>query len=154
MLLTVARRYMRDADSARDILQEAFIRIFQAIDKYRATGSFEGWMRRIVITTALKTLDRSWFRRELPGLECVPTPALEPEVFTEMGAEELMQVIARLPEGFRQVFNLYVVEGYSHQEIGELLGIAESTSRSQLSRARQLLQVQIMKRESIGHESV
>jgi RNA polymerase sigma-70 factor (ECF subfamily) len=149
MLMTVARRYVRDEASAKDVLQDALIRIFGAIDRYKPIGSFEAWMRRIVITTALQALDKSWYRRELPGLEEENDQIVIPEVYARLGAEELMKLIADLPDGFRQIFNLNVVEGYRHTEIAEMLGITESTSRSQLTRARKLLQKQILQREKL-----
>lgn len=149
MLMTVARRYVRDEASAKDVLQDALIRIFGAIDRYKPTGSFEAWMRRIVITTSLQALDRSWYRRELPGLESTMDLQVAPEVYAHFGAEELLKLISGLPDGFRQIFNMYIIEGYRHAEIAAMLGITESTSRSQLTRARKLLQQQILQREKL-----
>ncbi len=144
MLISVARRYVRDADMAQDVLQDAYIRIFRYIGKYQPTGSFEAWMRRIVITTALKTIEKKSYRNEINCIEDISQPGVPPEIYSQMGKKELMEVIDSLPGGFRQVFCLYVIEGYSHAEIGEMLGISESTSRSQLTRARQQLRKLIL----------
>lgn len=150
MLMTVSRRYAPDDNSAQDILQEAFIKIFRHIHKYKPTGSFTAWMRRIVVNTALQTFDKSCFRQEITGLDVVMGRACtSPDAYADLGAEELMGLIAQLPDGFRQVFNLYVLEGFNHREIGELLNITESTSRSQLTRARSYLRKMLTRQEKI-----
>lgn len=149
LLMTVSRRYTQNTETAKDVLQEAFIKIFRYLPKYEPRGSFEGWMKKIVITCALQYINRSSFKKEKIGLDQLEESAVAPDVFNQMGAEELIRLIARLPEGFREVFNLYVIEGYSHKEIGELLKINESTSRSQLTRARKLLQKQLNQMEKI-----
>lgn len=140
MLLTVCRRYARDESMAKDVLQETLIRIFQNIGKYRDSGSFEAWMRKIAVRRSLQWLEKSHFRYEIHA-EVVPDREINvPEIYHQLGAEEIMNLIGELPSGFRTVFNLYVVEGYSHKEIGDLLNITENTSRSQLARARKVLQ--------------
>ena len=150
MLMTVARRYSSNRHVAEDVLQEALIRIFKAIPQYQPYGSFEAWMRRIVVTTALQSLDKSWHRNENGIPEQAEEPYMMPEVYAQLGAEELLALIAKLPEGFRQIFNLYVIEQYPHTEIAIMLGITESTSRSQLTRAKRLLQNMIAQREKIN----
>lgn len=132
---------------AEDILQDALINILRHIIHYEERGSFEAWMKRIVINTALKSFKKSSFKNEVMELDQVPIKPIDPEVYSKMGAEELMALINQLPHGFREVFNLYSIEGYSHKEITELLGISESTSRSQLTRARALLRRQLAARE-------
>ncbi|MDZ4681735.1 MAG: RNA polymerase sigma factor [Saprospiraceae bacterium] len=149
MLFTVARRYGRDRHAAEDVLQDALMKIFRAIPKYEPTGSFEAWMRRIVVTTALQALDKSWHQRESGNLDYAEEPVAPPDIYARMGAEELLQLIAKLPDGFRQIFNLHIIEQYPHTEIAVLLGITESTSRSQLTRARCLLQSMIAEREKV-----
>jgi len=149
MLFTVARRYGRDRHAAEDVLQDALLKIFRAIPKYEQTGSFEAWMRRIVVTTALQALDKNWIQRENGNMDFIVEPVAPPDVYSQLGAEELLQLIARLPEGFRQIFNLHIIEQYPHTEIAVMLGITESTSRSQLTRARRLLQSMIAEREKI-----
>lgn len=149
MLMTVSRRYARDEAFAQDILQEALIKILNGIPKYKAIGSFEAWMRRIVITTALQQLDKACFRREISGLESIQEASILPDVYAQLGAEELMDLIRTLPDGYREIFNLNVIEGYTHKEISELLNISESTSRSQLTRAKKWLQNALIQREKI-----
>ncbi len=147
--MTVSRRYSRDNETAKDNLQEAFIKIFRYIGKYKPTGSFTAWMRRIVINTSLQSLDKSCFKREISGLdELQNQPSTPPEAYSHLGAEELLDLIQQLPNGFRQVFNLNILEGYNHREISELLGITESTSRSQLLRARNYLKKMLAKRDN------
>ncbi len=139
MLLTVSRRYTPKRLSPEDILQDAFIRIFKSIDQFDENkGSLEGWMRRIVINTALKKLDRKFMKQEV-SVEVFQDPILLPTVYDQMEAEDVMTLIATLPDGYRQVFNLYVIEGYSHKEIAALIGIREASSRSNLSRAKTIL---------------
>ncbi len=140
MLMTVSRRYASDEAMAKDILQESLIRIFSQIDKYQPTGSFEAWLRRITVRTALNWLDRKYLRREIMPPEMDDSEGIDPSVFDRLGAEEILSLVQKLPPGFRAVFNLYVIEGYSHQEISDLLQISESASRSQLSRAKKMLQ--------------
>ena len=149
LLMTVSRRYSRDAESAKDILQEALIRIIKSIPNYTEQGSFEAWMKRITINTALKYFDKSSFKNEVFILEDINDRNVLPEVYAQFEAEELMALIDKLPNGFREVFNLHAIEGFSHKEIGGIMGITESTSRSQLTRARSLLKKQLTIREKI-----
>ncbi|MEM6965250.1 MAG: RNA polymerase sigma factor [Bacteroidota bacterium] len=142
-LLAVCIRYTRHRMEAEDILQDAFIKIFKNLEKYEGKGSFEGWMRRIAVNTALKNYNRSSFQKEKIGLEDYQENALAPEVIASLHEEELLKVIGELPTGYKAVFNLYVIEGYSHKEIADQLEIKESTSRSQLVKARKMLQVKI-----------
>ena len=142
MLMTVCRRYARDEASSKDILQEAFIRIFSNIQKYKPSGSFEGWMRKITVNCALQWIDKKHFRNEVFHID-VPEMNMDPEVYSQLGMEEIILMIQELTPSLRAVFNLNIVEGYSHKEISELLGISESSSRSNLVRARQVLQTRI-----------
>lgn len=148
-MLTVCRRYTRHQMEAEDILQDAFIKIFDNISKFQGKGSFEGWIRRIVVNTALKNYQKSSFQKERIGLEPFDDRPLEPTAVSNLQEEELLDLIAQLPDGYRIVFNLYVIEGYSHKEIADMLEIGESTSRSQLVKARKLLKDQIMKLQTI-----
>lgn len=142
-LLAVALRYARQPAEAEDILQEAFIRIFENLREFQFKGSLEGWMRRIVINVAIKHYQRKYFSQEQTPLEQVADPWEEPGVYAQLGEAELLGLIGQLPEGYRLVFNLYAIEGYSHKEIADLLGIQEGTSRSQLVKARTMLQNQL-----------
>jgi RNA polymerase sigma factor (sigma-70 family) len=147
MLMTVARRYARDDHAAKDILQEAFIRIFKAIGQYEHKGVFAAWLRRITVNAALQQADRSAYHKEQYILEDQAHPLVSPEALQALQAEDLIKMVQCLPEGFRVVFNLYAMDGYSHDEIAEMLGIAPGTSRARLTRARQFLQNMILTQE-------
>ena len=143
-MMAVCLRYGRDYDTAQDLMQEGFIKVFTAIDSYTGNGSFEGWIRRIFINTALEYLRRNDILRETVDIDdSEPMQEIDYSTVEQMSADELMELVAELPTGFRTVFNLFVVEGYNHKEIGEMLGITESTSRSQLTRAKKWLQKRI-----------
>jgi len=135
LLMAVSRRYARDAESAKDILQEALIKIIKAIPNYKEQGNFEAWIKRIVINTALRFFDKGSFRNELYMIDDVPEKSIDPDVYSNMAADELVSIIDQLPTAYRTIFNLHAIEGYSHKEISVMIGIEESTSRSQLTRA-------------------
>ena len=139
--LTICMRYLKDREHAEDVMIESFMKIFDKLPQFQSKGSFEGWMKRIVVTQALMAL------RSSPQLTVSLDEAEDsfdgPEEMTHLEAEELMELVRNLPLGYRTVFNLYAIEGYSHQEIGVLLGITESTSKSQLNRARSVLKEKI-----------
>ena len=140
-MMAMYMRYGRDYDTAQDLMQEGFIKVFTAIDSYTGNGSFEGWVRKIFINTALEYLRRNDILRETVDIDDnEPLQEIDASTVEQMSADELMELIAELPAGFRTVFNLFVVEGYNHKEIGTMLGITESTSRSQLTRAKKWLQ--------------
>lgn len=149
VLFTVSRQYARFQHEAEDILQDAFIRIFDKLGSFRHDGSLEGWMRKITVQTALKRYQRIRYQKEQAGTELLPEAANLPEILSQLHEEELLRLIGTLPDGYRVVFNLSVIEGYSHQEIAQTLGIGESTSRSQLAKARGLLQQKIQELEKI-----
>ena len=149
-MLTVCRRYARHQMEAEDILQDAFIKVFDNIAKFQFKGSFEGWVRRVVVNTALKNYQKSSFQKERIGLEPYDDRPLEPTAISHLQEEELLKLINNLPDGYRVVFNLYVIEGYSHKEIADTLEIGESTSRSQLVKARKMLKDQILKLQTIA----
>lgn len=144
IMMSVCIRYAGDMDTAQDILQEAFIKIFASLDTYIGKGSLEGWIRRIVVNTALETLRKNDILREtVDWEEAWSSVTIENEAIEKLSADELMTVIASLPTGFRTVFNMFAIEGYSHKEIASALGINESSSRSQYNRARNLIQRKI-----------
>jgi len=149
-MLSVCVRYTRHRMEAEDILQDSFIKVFDNLHKFKFKGSLEGWIRRIVINTALKNYDRKRFSHEQIGLEYTSEHGAEPSIYGHMQREDLLRLIASLPEGYRLVFNLYAIEGYSHKEIAGMLGIGESTSRSQLVKARKMLQAQLEKMQKIA----
>ncbi|MGV3596359.1 MAG: RNA polymerase sigma factor [Bacteroidota bacterium] len=139
-MLVVCLRYCRSRQEAEDILQDGFIRVFDNIKKFSFNGSFEGWVRRIMINCALRNYRKSSYQKEQIGIaEDYDIPE-DTGVYDKLSEKELMVMINDLPEGYRMVFNLYAIEGYSHKEIADTLGINEGTSRSQLNKARKQLQ--------------
>ena len=143
-MMAVCLRYMGNREDAEDILQEGFVTLFTKLDSYQGTGSFEGWARRIFVNTALMHLRRT----DALGLsddisEARTLYSEEATPVQKMGYKELMRLIEALPPDARTVFNMYVIEGYSHKEIAEALGCTEATSRSKLQRARLRLQEMI-----------
>lgn len=140
-------RYMGSREEAEDVLQDGFVTLFSKLDSYSGEGSFEGWARRIFVNTALMRLRKNDVINESDDIDTAWDVKSEgPTAIQDIGYRELMQMISGLSSGFRTVFNLYVVEGYSHKEIAEMLGISENTSRSQLQRARMILQDKIKNR--------
>ena len=125
------------------MLQESFIRVFNNIAQYRFEGSLEGWIRRIVIHTALRLLQKKKIRFAEINDDMDVEQSMSVDGIATLGAEELLKLISALPDGYRVVFNLYVLEGYDHNEIAAMLDINAATSRSQLSKARKVLQTQI-----------
>ncbi|MGY3088543.1 RNA polymerase sigma factor (sigma-70 family) [Hymenobacter sp. UYAg731] len=138
-MLGVARRYVRSVAEAEDVLQDAFVKVFTHLGEFRAEGSLEGWVRRIVVTTALNHWQSGQHRRQQLLLDDVPEPFANADAFDRLGVAEVLALMEQLPDGCRMVLNLYAVDGYTHGEIAELLGIQESTSKAQLSKARKQL---------------
>ncbi len=145
-MMTLCLRYCSfQKQDAEDVLQEGFIRIFDKIHLYKDFGSFEGWMKRIFINIALRKREKEQ-KRFLITLNPnnVPDIAQLPDFIHQLETEEILDLIALLPKGYRLVFNLFVIDGYSHNEISTLLGITASTSRSQLTKAKQMLRKEIL----------
>ncbi len=147
-MLGVCMRYSSSRVEAEDIAQEGFIKVFQRITSFRKEGSFEGWMKRIMINQALNHYRKS---RKVPYHSVIEeideTEILdmeEPEPLNPIPADTLLAMIQKLPEGYRMVFNLYVFEEYSHKEIAESMNVSESTSKTQLLKARRLLRKNIL----------
>lgn len=149
-MLGVCLRYAQDHTEAEDMLQEGFIRVFKNLDQFAFKGSFEGWVRRVIVNTSIKGYYRNQKHRGHLEIENVHSNAIAPVAEDSLQAEQLMELVQSLPDGYRMVFNLYAIDGYSHKEIADLLGIEESTSRSQLVKARRVLQDQIIKLEKIA----
>ena len=149
-LLGICLRYARHRLEAEDILQDAFIKIFDKIASFEGKGSLEGWLRRIVVNTALKNYQKLSFQQEQIGLGEELDIPIDPVIYADLQEAELLNLIARLPDGYRVVFNLYAIEGYSHREIANTLEIKESTSRSQLVKARKLLQNMILQMQRVA----
>jgi len=137
-------RFARDKNEAEDILQEGFVRVFAKLDLYSGEGSFEAWMRRVIINTALKYKQKHVSRHTCSDLDHVHIFDNSPTVLDNMSQEEILKLVQELPTGYKMVFNLYVIEGYSHKEIAESLNIGESTSRSQLVKGRAMLKEKLL----------
>jgi RNA polymerase sigma factor (sigma-70 family) len=148
--MTVCRRYANDEMEAEDMLQEGFVRIFNNIHQFKFEGSFEGWMRRIVVNVALKSLQKKKLKFGEIKDNSADSPSIQAYAYNNLGEEEILKLINRLPDGYRIVFNLAVIEGYSHEEIARMLNIQPSTSRSQLVKARKMLQSQILEIQKIA----
>ena len=154
-MLGVCLRYIKDQSEAESVMTGGFLKIFDKIDQYSGDGSFEGWMRRIMVNESL-----TWLRQQKHAFMMVDAEEASREVSYEdaqqqLQAEDLMTMVRLLPDGYRAVFNLYAIEGFSHKEIAEKLEISENTSKSQLSRARNLLQQYIAKHEKmLQHKAI
>ncbi|HMR47342.1 MAG TPA: sigma-70 family RNA polymerase sigma factor [Bacteroidia bacterium] len=141
----VCMRYVNNHDDAEDVLQEGFIKVFKYIAKFSFEGSFEGWIRRIMVNAALTKITRHSYKEEVAMVHTNMPVYDYGDVIADMSAKELKAHINALPDGYRLVFNMYVIEGFSHKEIAESLHISEATSRSQLLKARLALQQKLKK---------
>ena len=143
-MYAVCLRYANNSNDAQDLLQEGFIKVFRNLHRFRAEGSFEGWMRRVFVNTSIE-----YFRKKSAQLSSVSEKEentiedSDISALDQLAEKDIIAIIQELSPGYRTVFNLYVVEGYSHREIGDMLGISEGTSKSQLARAKALLQKKI-----------
>ena len=151
-MYAVCLRYAGYAEEAEDILQEGFLKVFKYIGQYRFEGSFEGWIRRIVVNEALTFLRRNRSMYLETDLEQADREPDYNALGDHLEAEDLLKMIQELPTGYRIVFNLYAIDGYSHKEIAEHLGISENTSKSQLSRARTFLQKLLLEQNWIENK--
>ena len=139
----ICLRYASDYHNAEDILQEGFIKIFNKLDQYRGSGSFEAWMKRIFINTAIEYYRKTAKHLKYQTLDATHEIAFDNNIIQELNKQDLLKLIQKLPLGYRTVFNLYAIEGYAHKEIAKLLGITAGTSKSQLARARKKLKESI-----------
>jgi len=154
LLFAVCLRYTGNRHDAEDILQDGLIKIFGSIRKFRGEGSLEGWMKRIVINTALlhfRSRKRSVLEHHAEYDDDRSEAGFDAEILERITAGEITRVIAGLPEGYRTVFNLNVVDGYTHVEIAGMLNITESTSRSQLTKARAMIKARLQSITEIYH---
>ena len=143
-------RYIGNREMAEDVLQDGFITLFTKLEDYKGDGSFDGWARKIFVNTALMSLRKKDALKMSEDLEAIRGMKDDlPSQNQNIGYKELMELVMELPPGFRTVFNMYAIEGYSHKEISDTLGISETTSRTQLSRARIWLQNKIKERENV-----
>jgi RNA polymerase sigma-70 factor (ECF subfamily) len=139
-MYAVCLRYAGNTEEAEDILQEGFIKVFKKLDSFRSEGSFEGWMRRVFVNTAIEHFRRKRYMMPVTEKEENTIEGKYLSVLDDLAARDIMALVQELSPGYRTVFNMYVVEGYTHKEIADMLGISEGTSKSQLSRAKVILQ--------------
>lgn len=149
-MMSVCLRYANDNMEAEDIMQDGFIKVFQYLHQFKFEGSFEGWIRRIIVNTAIRHLEKKKLQFKEIDESGADAPKLDPYAYAHLGQDDLMKLINQLPEGYKIVFNLNVIEGYSHEEIAEMLHIQPGTSRSQLVKARKMLQHQILQLQKIA----
>jgi RNA polymerase sigma factor (sigma-70 family) len=147
-MYNLAYRFMNNHEDAQDMLQETFIECFRNIESFRFESTFGSWLKRILINHCINQLRKR--KVDIRYFEVLPEPSLEEEAELELNVSELFRNIEKLPDGYRIIFTLHLLEGYDHAEISEILGISESTSKSQYSRAREKLRKMIAKRELYG----
>lgn len=147
-MMFVCLRYCKEKEDAEDVLQEGFIKVFSSLKKYKHEGSFEGWIRRIFVNTCLDLLRKQRQLNSTSSFEDVDYKIHDHYAFSDsLEVEDLMKIIMKLPKGYQVVFNLFAIEGYTHKEIGELLGVSEDTSKSQYFRAKASLKKYLEKIE-------
>lgn len=161
VMLGICLRYCQSRDDAEDVLQEGFIKVFSSMGKYRHEGSFEGWIKRIMINSAIDHYQQNLRRIYLaaandpdnyPQAGDPPGYDPDPPQAADIPKETLMGLIQELPDGYRMVFNLYAIEGLNHREIAESLGISENTSKTQLMKARKTLRGKV--NEYVQHHAL
>ncbi len=154
MLFGICLRYAASNQEAEDILHDGFVRIIKHLHEFRGEGSFEGWLKKIMVNTAINQ-----YRKNQAGFGVVSlddyhhAPSHEDDLVDQIAAQELFALVSAMPEGYRQVFNLFAIEGYRHKEISEMLGISESTSKTQFLKARKYLIQQLMQLKSTEMDS-
>nr|WP_040664950.1 RNA polymerase sigma factor [Nafulsella turpanensis] len=153
-MFVVCLRYVQGQLEAEDVLQEAFIKVFNKLEQYRAEASLTSWIKRIVVNTALNHQRGKLYMYPMVDVENMHGMAGQELTLSGYHFQDLLRLIQELPSGCRVIFNLYAIEGYNHKEIAELLKISEGTSKSQYARARQLLQSRIVALEKNGYEKV
>ena len=146
-MMAVCIRYCANRADAEEVLLDGFMRVFDKVDQFREDGSFEGWVRRVMVTESLMFLRKNKQWRQEISIDDMPGEPDYEWADTAVNESDLLRMVNQLPDGYRTVFNLYAIEGYAHAEIAEMLGISEGTSKSQLSRARTLLQMNLKKLE-------
>lgn len=142
-MFAICLRYAKDYHQAEDILQEGFVKAFSRLDNFRHEGSFEGWLKRIFVHTAIEQYRKALKLNNLADIGACEDLVTPPLALANLQATDLIKLIQGLSPGYRTIFNLYAIEGYSHKEIGALLNISTGTSKSQLARARASLQRRI-----------
>lgn len=143
-MMGVCLRYTKDVERAEDVMQEGFIKVFTKLDKYSGQGSLEGWVRRIMVNTALDQLRKeSKFKANI-SMDVVDYKVeFDGQILSSLMEQDLLKLIREMPDGYRTVFNMFAIEGYSHKEIAKKLEVSENTSKSQYSRAKAFLRIKI-----------
>ena len=149
LMLGLCRRYIKGEMEAEDVMINGFMKVFTKINLFEGKGSFEGWMKRIMINEALGYIRKNKAMYLEIEIEAADKEPDFNKLFTELETNDLLKMVNELPSGYRTIFNLYAIEGYSHKEISELLGINENTSKSQLSRARMNLRKKLLASEQV-----
>jgi RNA polymerase sigma factor (sigma-70 family) len=142
-MYAVCLRYASNPDDAQDLLQEGFIKVFRNLDKFRKEGSFEGWIRRVFVNTSIEHYRKKVNLNTIGENEEKSIEDASWNVLDQLAERDIIQLVQELSPGYRSVFNMYVIEGFSHKEIGEMMGISEGTSKSQLARAKSILQKKV-----------
>lgn len=153
-MLAICRRYIKDVNEAESVMITGFMKVLGKIEQYSGEGSFEGWVRRIMVNESLLYIRKNkgmYIEVDIEDADTEPNYELASE---NLEADDLLNLINGLPIGYRTVFNMFAIEGYSHREIAESLAISENTSKSQLSRARKMLQKQIIEKEAMWEEKL
>lgn len=151
-MFAICLRYAKDYHTAEDILQDAFVKVFRNIAKFRREGSFEGWLRRIFVNTSIEYYRRQVHLYPIVDSEDKPIDIEDEAAFDHLDEQDLLNMVNSLSPGYKTVFNLYCIEGYSHKEIGKLLGVSEGTSKSQLARAKSILRDMVIASQKLPME--
>ncbi len=149
----ICRRYVKSIENAEEVLMLAFCKVFRKIDTYTGKGNFEGWIRRIIVNESLMFLRKKYRFNDHVEIDKIPVKAVTVNIEDELAAQDILNLLAQLPVGYRTVFNLYVVEGYKHREIAEQLGISINTSKSQLILAKKKLRKLVKASQQITRNS-
>jgi len=143
-LFGVCLRYSKSSADAEDLLQESFVKIYENIQNYKGTGSFEGWLRRITVNNCINYYRKTITEKVIASDNYVVDDIVEETVFSKLATDDILNLIQELPEGYKIVFNMFVIEGYKHSEIAEILGFTESTSKTQLLKAKKQLMERVI----------
>lgn len=149
-MMVVCLRYARSTPEAEDILQEGFVKVFHGLEGFRQDAKLETWMTRIMVNTALNHHRKKLYLFPMVDVEEIDIPQAEVSL-SGIHFTQLLEMVQTLPHGCQMVFNLFAMEGYSHKEIAEMLGVSEGTSKSQYARAKSLLQTKILKESNYHH---
>ena len=143
LMYSICLRYMNSHNDAQDALQEGFIKVFNKISSYSFSGSFEGWMKKIFINTSIELIRKKKYHQDINDIRDSEFKTTSKINVGSLDAKKMIDLIQKLHQGYRTVFNMYVIDGYSHKEISEMLDISESTSKTQLFKARKQLQIKL-----------